>query len=72
MRAIRDVWSLYSGSVGREKLPLSGGVGWDSGVGGGILIWLAASCRGRECAPGRWSDASKTWKSEQVRFVLGT
>lgn len=71
MRAIRDVWSLYSGSMGREKLPLSGGVEWDSGVGGGILIWLA-SCRERERAPGRWSDAGKIWKSEQVRFVLGT
>ena len=71
MSAVRDVWSLYSGSVGRETLPLSGGVEWDSGVGGGILI-LLASCRGRECALGRWSDAGKIWKSEKVRFVLGT
>ena len=46
MRAIRDVRSLYSGSMGGKKLPLSGGVDWDSGVEGGILIWVA-SCRGK-------------------------
>ena len=51
MKAIRDVWSLYSGSMCGKKLPVSGGVEWDSGVEGGILIWVA-SCRGKEGAPG--------------------
>ena len=71
MRAIRDVRSLYSGSMGGKKLPLSGGVDWDSGVEGGILIWVA-SCRGKQCAPGRGNDAGRIWKSEQAEFVLGT
>ena len=71
MRAVRDVWSLYSGSMCGKKLPVSGGVEWDSGVEGGILIWVA-SCRGKEGAPGRGNDAGKIWKSEQAGFVWGT